>query len=37
MLYFNNLKVVFRGEFLRALKVKKWENVGFYCQKGENV
>jgi len=33
----NPIKVVFRGGFLRGLKVKKGENVGFCGQKGENV
>jgi hypothetical protein len=27
----------FKGVVLRSLKVKKWENVGFCCKKGENV
>lgn len=33
----NPPKVRFWGIFLRNLKVKKWDNVGFYCQKGDNV
>lgn len=33
----NPIKMGFRGIFINDLKVKKGGNVGFCCQKGENV